>query len=101
LHARVANTALTAEVRRRTGVRVSDLGPMRAARREPLLGLGLRDRRFGWPLELLLLAGAAGWRVSEVTVAYHERIGRSKVTGTIRGSGRATGDMLRVLAGRV
>src|ERR671914_949625 len=63
LHARVANAALAFELRRRAGVRLTDLGPMRAARREPLLGLGLRDRRFGWPLEMVVLAAAAGWRI--------------------------------------
>src|SRR5918992_24752 len=50
--------------------------------REPLLGLGLRDRRFGWPLEMVVLAAAAGWRIEEVAVSYLPRAGRSKVTGT-------------------
>jgi hypothetical protein len=89
---------LAAEIRRRTGARVSDLGPVRAARRESLRALGLRDRRCGWPLELVLRAGAAGWRIREVPVTYRARIGRSKVTGTVRGTVRATRDMLRVLA---
>jgi hypothetical protein len=97
-HARVANAVLAAEVRRRTGARLSDLGPMRAARRESLLALALRDRRSGWPLELALRAGAAGWRIREVPVTYRERIGRSKVTGTVRGTARAVQDMVRVLA---
>jgi glycosyltransferase involved in cell wall biosynthesis len=97
-HARVANVVLAAEVRRRTGARLSDLGAMRAARRESLLALDLRDRRSGWPLELALRAGAAGWRIREVPVTYRARIGRSKVTGTVRGTARAVQDMLRVLA---
>jgi glycosyltransferase involved in cell wall biosynthesis len=97
-HARIANAVLAAEIRRRTGARVSDLGPVRAARRESLRALGLRDRRCGWPLELVLRAGAAGWRIREVPVTYRARIGRSKVTGTVRGTVRATRDMLRVLA---
>ena len=58
LHARAANALLAAELRRRTGVPLRDLGPMRAARREPLLALGMRDRRFGWPLEMVLRAAA-------------------------------------------
>ena len=61
LHGRLANRALAFELRRRCGVRLTDLGPMRAARREPLLALGLRDRRFGWPLEMVVRAAAAGW----------------------------------------
>ena len=97
LHARVANRALALELRRRTGVRLTDLGPMRAARREPLLALGLRDRRFGWPLEMVVLAAAAGWEIREVPVSHLPRRGRSKVTGTVRGTVRAVRDMAAVL----
>jgi glycosyltransferase involved in cell wall biosynthesis len=97
LHARMANRVLAWELRRRTGVRLHDLGPMRAARREALLGLGIRDRRFGWPLEMVLRADADGWRIREVTVDYAPRIGRSKVTGTVVGTARAVRDMARVL----
>src|SRR3954470_16867962 len=79
LHARLANRALTAELRRRTGVALRDLGPMRAARREALLGLGIEDRRFGWPLEMVVRAAAAGWAIEERPVAYLPRQGRSKV----------------------
>jgi hypothetical protein len=84
---------LCVELRRRTGVHLSDLGPMRAARRRALLDLGIVDRRFGWPLEMVLRAGAAGWRVNEVPVTYRRRVGRSKVTGTLRGTVRAARDM--------
>src|SRR6476619_2490022 len=59
VHARLANRALAYELRRRTGRPLTDLGPMRAARRGPLLELGLRDRRFGWPLEMVLRAAQA------------------------------------------
>jgi hypothetical protein len=93
LHARLANRALGVELRRRTGLPLTDLGPMRAARREPLLALGIQDRRFGWPLEMVLRAARDGWRVAEVPVAYRARAGRSKVTGTVRGSARALRDM--------
>jgi hypothetical protein len=96
-HARLANRVLAAELRRRTGARLTDLGPMRAARREELLALGIRDRRFGWPLEMVLRAASAGWTLTEVVVAYHPRAGRSKVTGTIRGSARAVRDMAALL----
>jgi len=97
LHARLANRLLTLELRRRTQLALRDLGPMRAARREPLLALGIADRRFGWPLEMVLLAQRAGWRIEEVPVAYLARSGRSKVTGTARGTARAVADMGRVL----
>jgi glycosyltransferase involved in cell wall biosynthesis len=97
LHARLANRALALELRRRTGARLTDLGPMRAARRDGLLGLGIQDRRFGWPLEMVLRAGAAGWRIKEVPVSHHPRAGRSKVTGTVRGTVRAVRDMASAL----
>ena len=93
VHARIANRLLALELRRRTGLRLRDLGPMRATRRVPLLGLGIADRRFGWPLEMVLLAHRAGWRISEVPVPYLARSGRSKVTGTARGTARAVADM--------
>lgn len=97
-HARLANRALALEIRRRFGVRLRDLGPMRAARRKDLLGLGIRDRRSGWPLEMVLRAARRHWRIREVPVVYRSRAGgRSKVTGTFGGTLRATADMTRVL----
>lgn len=97
IHARVANRVLAFELRRRTGRPLADLGPMRAARRRQLLDLGLVDRRFGWPLEMVLRAAAAGWRIEEVDVAYEPRVGRSKVTGTVKGTLRAVRDMAGVM----
>lgn len=97
VHARVANAALAWELRRRTGLALSDLGPMRAASRHQLLALGIQDRRFGWPLEMVLRASAAGWRLVEVPVAYRARTGRSKVTGTVAGTLRTVADMTRAL----
>lgn len=98
IHARLANAVLSREVRRRTGYRLADLGPMRAVRRQALLGLGLVDQRFGYPLEMVTRAAAAGWRVEEVPVRYYPRTGRSKVTGTALGTLHAVRDMRRVLA---
>jgi glycosyltransferase involved in cell wall biosynthesis len=97
-HARVANLALAAMMSRRTGIRLHDLGPMRAARREDLLALGLTDRRFGYPLEMVVAAIDAGWRLTERDVDYLPRTGRSKVTGTLRGTVRTVRDMRAVLA---
>src|SRR5580693_6177226 len=98
VHARVANKVLAAELRRRTGVRLRDLGPMRCARRAQLLGLGLSDRRFGYPLEMVMAAANADWRIDEVDIPYLPRSGRSKVTGTVSGTVRTVRDMRRVLA---
>jgi glycosyltransferase involved in cell wall biosynthesis len=96
-HARVANLALGAALRARHHVRVRDIGPMRAANREALLGLGLVDRRSGWPLEMVVRAAQHGWRIVEVDVVYHPRLGRSKVTGTVKGTLRTVRDMAVVL----
>lgn len=98
LHARVANRALAHLMRRATGIDLHDLGPMRAARRQPMIDLDLRDRRSGYPLETVLNAHAAGWRIVEVPVPYSARVGRSKVTGTVRGTITAVRDMSRLLA---
>jgi glycosyltransferase involved in cell wall biosynthesis len=97
LHARLANRALALVLRRRSGIGLTDLGPMRAAPRRALLDLAVRDRRFGYPLEMVLLAAAAGWRVGETEVDYRARSGRSKVTGTAIGTVRAVADMARAL----
>ncbi|WP_084546499.1 glycosyltransferase family 2 protein [Glycomyces arizonensis] len=97
-HSRIANRYLAGRVRRHCGVRATDIGPMRAARREALLGLGITDRRSGWPLEMVLRAGDAGWRIAELPVPYRPRVGRSKVTGTVGGTLRAVKDMRAQLA---
>lgn len=99
-HAQLANRFLAHRVSSAAGLSLHDIGPVRVARRGPLVGLAVRDRRFGYPLETLLRAGAAGWRVVELDVAYHPRVGRSKVTGTLVGTLRAVRDMTAVMAQR-
>lgn len=97
-HLRLANRVLAFELRRRTGARLTDLGPQRCARRAELVELNLSDRRSGYPLEMVLRAGAAGWRIAEVPVPYlARRGGRSKVTGTAMGFARAVRDMAGAL----
>ncbi|GAA2550033.1 glycosyltransferase family 2 protein [Pseudonocardia hydrocarbonoxydans] len=92
-HARAGNLVIAALLRRR-GVPVHDIAPIRVARRQALLDLAVADRAFGYPLELLLRAGAAGWRIAESPVAYRARAGgRSKVSGSVRGTVRAARDM--------
>ncbi|MCL9798084.1 glycosyltransferase family 2 protein [Frankia sp. AgKG'84/4] len=96
-HARLGNAVVAQRLRRR-GVPVRDIGPMRAARRVELLRLPITDRRFGYPLELLLRAAQAGWQIAEIDVDYHRRTGRSKVTGTPLGTARTVRDMTAALA---
>jgi glycosyltransferase involved in cell wall biosynthesis len=99
LHARLGNRAIAAAIRRRADVQLRDLGPMRAARRDGLLALALADRRFGYPLEMVIRAAEAGWQIEERDVPYHPRAaGKSKVTGTVRGTLQTVRDMRRVLA---
>lgn len=97
VHARFANRVLARQVRRRCGLALRDIGPMRAARREGLLRLELNDRRFGWPLEMVVGAAESGWKVIEVDVPYMRRAGKSKVTGTFWGTVRTVRDMRAVL----
>lgn len=97
LHARLGNRALSRMVRRRTGVRLHDLGPLRAARRTALLSLDLTDRRSGYPLQMVVRAADAGWRIDETEVDYLPREGKSKVTGTWLGTWHAVRDMQAVL----
>jgi len=94
---RLANRELARRVLRRTGLSIADLGPMRAARREALLALNVRDRRSGYPAETVVRAADAGWRIVEVSVDYLPRRGRSKVTGSPLGAWRAVRDMSAAL----
>jgi glycosyltransferase involved in cell wall biosynthesis len=98
-HARLGNALVLAWLRRRVGLAVHDIAPMRVARRADLLALDVRDRRFGYPLELFVKAADAGWRVVEHDVAYHPRATgtRSKVSGSVLGTARAAHDFWRVL----
>jgi hypothetical protein len=74
---------------------------MRCAPRERLLELGLRDRAFAWPLEMVLEASAADWTIAETPITYRQRAGgRSKVTGSALGTYRAVRDMSRLLSVR-
>jgi glycosyltransferase involved in cell wall biosynthesis len=98
-HARAGNAAVLWWLRRRTGLAVHDIAPVRVCGREALLTLGVRDRRFGYPVELLVRAQQAGWALHEEDVAYRPRCPgtRSKVSGSLRGTLRAAHDFARVL----
>lgn len=99
-HARLANALVASWLRRTTGFPAHDLAPMRVCRRTDLLDLDVRDRRFGYPLELLRKATRAGWRIGEYDVAYRPRAAgtRSKVSGSVRGTARAARDFWKVRA---
>ena len=96
-HARAANAVIAAMLRGK-GVPVHDIAPIRVAHRKALIDLQIEDRAFGYPLELLIKAGAAGWTLDEVPVPYSRRAGgRSKVSGSVKGTVRAARDMTGLL----
>lgn len=97
--ARLGTVVMSWRLRTRHGLPVHDIAPMRVARRKALLALGVADRRSGYPLELLVRAAAAGWRVVELDVAYGPRTGgKSKVSGSLRGSVIAILDFWKVIS---
>jgi glycosyltransferase involved in cell wall biosynthesis len=98
-HARLGTAAVCWRLRTRYGLPVHDIAPMRVARRDALLRLGLLDRRSGYPVELLVRAAEAGWRVVERDVGYGPRTGgKSKVSGSARGSVVAAVDFWRAIS---
>jgi glycosyltransferase involved in cell wall biosynthesis len=98
-HARLGNQVVCWRLRTRHGIPVHDIAPMRVAHRDALVGLGVEDRRSGYPLELLVRAAAAGWVVSEQDIAYGSRTGgKSKVSGSLRGSFFAVLDFWKVIS---
>jgi glycosyltransferase involved in cell wall biosynthesis len=98
-HARVGTAAVSWRLRTRHRLPVHDIAPMRVARRDALLKLGVEDRRSGYPVELLVRAAAAGWRVVERDVGYGPRTGgKSKVSGSARGSLAAAVDFWRAIS---
>jgi len=98
-HARLGTATVCWRLRRGHGLDVHDIAPMRVARRDALVGLGVADRRSGYPLELLVRAAAAGWRVVELDVGYGPRAGgKSKVSGSVRGSAIAALDFWKALS---
>ncbi|MBX7447345.1 glycosyltransferase family 2 protein [Mycolicibacterium sp. 3033] len=98
-HARLGTAAVCWRLRTRHGLAVHDIAPMRVARRDALLALGVTDRRSGYPLELLVRAAQAGWTVTERDVAYGARTGgTSKVSGSVKGSAIAAWDFWKVIS---
>lgn len=98
LHARLGNALILTGARLLHGARLRDLGPFRAIRRTALHRLTMDDRNWGWTLQMQLRAHHAGLAVREVAVPHRRRRGgRSKVSGSLRGSLRAGMKMLAVL----
>lgn len=88
-HAVFGNWLTACLVRFLYGVRITDLGSFRAIRRADLVALDMRERTYGWPVEMIVKAARRGYRIREVPVTHRKRIGKSKVAGTLMGSLKA------------
>lgn len=85
-HSAFGNRLAAALIKMLYGVRISDLGPFRAARADVLPRLELQENTYGWAVEMILKGALGGFRIVEVPVSYHPRIGKSKISGTVRGT---------------
>jgi glycosyltransferase involved in cell wall biosynthesis len=85
-HSAFGNRLAAAMIRVLYGQRISDLGPFRAARADVLRQLALEEATYGWAVEMILKGALGGFRIVEVPVSYYPRIGKSKISGTLRGT---------------
>jgi glycosyltransferase involved in cell wall biosynthesis len=90
LHGRLGNRFIVFLLRLLYGVDITDIGSFRAIRSQTLFGLKMEQMTYGWPVEMVVKAARKGLRIQSVPVNYRRRIGKSKVTGTIRGTILAT-----------
>ena len=97
-HALFGNWLAAGLITKLYGLRISDLGPFRAARADVLRALQLEETTYGWAVELILKGAIQGFRICEVPVSYHPRIGESKISGTLRGTIGATWFILSRIA---
>lgn len=97
-HQRFGNWLAAWLIRRLYALQVTDLSPFRAVCRQSLLDLEMEEMTYGWPTEMMVKAARSGWRVAEVPVPYRPRLaGRSKISGTLRGTALATYQILTVI----
>jgi glycosyltransferase involved in cell wall biosynthesis len=85
-HAAFGNRLAAAMIGLLYGLKISDLGPFRAGRADVLRALALEETTYGWAVEMILKGALAGFRVVEVPVSYYPRIGKSKISGTLKGT---------------
>ena len=97
-HQRFGNQLAAWLIHRLYGLELTDLSPFRAVGRQSLLSLEMEDMGYGWPTEMIVKAARKGWQVVEIPVRYHPRIGgRSKISGTVRGTVLATHHILKTI----
>ena len=85
-HQSFGNRLAAGLIRLLYGVKISDLGPFRAGRADVLRALALEEATYGWAVEMIVKGAIAGFRIVEVPVSYHPRIGKSKISGTVKGT---------------
>ena len=85
-HGRLGNRLIVLLLRLLYRVNITDLGSFRAIRTQTLLDINMEQMTYGWPVEMVVKAAKKGWRVISVPVVYRRRLGKSKVSGTVRGS---------------
>lgn len=85
-HQSFGNRLASGLIRRLYGVKISDLGPFRAGRADVLRALTLQETTYGWAVEMILKGAIAGFRIEEVSVSYYPRMGKSKISGTVKGT---------------
>jgi glycosyltransferase involved in cell wall biosynthesis len=85
-HQAFGNRLAAGLIRLLYGLEITDLGPFRAGRAEVLRALALEETTYGWAVEMILKGTLAGYRVVEVPVSYYPRIGKSKISGTLKGT---------------
>jgi glycosyltransferase involved in cell wall biosynthesis len=98
-HALFGNWLAASLISNLYGVKISDLGPFRAARAGVLRAIELEETTYGWAVELIIKGAIQGFRIAEVPVSYHPRIGQAKISGTLRGTIGATWFILSRIAG--
>jgi len=97
-HQAFGNRLAAGLIRLLYGVKISDLGPFRAGRADILRGLELRENTYGWAVEMIVKGAIAGFRIVEVPVSYYPRIGKSKISGTLKGTAGAAWFILSLIA---
>jgi len=85
-HQSFGNRLAAGLIRLLYGVKISDLGPFRAGRADMLRALALEETTYGWAVEMIVKGAIAGFRIVEVSVSYYPRIGKSKISGTVKGT---------------
>ena len=90
LHGRLGNRFIVFLLRLLYGVNITDIGSFRAIKSQTLFGLRMEQMTYGWPVEMVVKAARKGLRIQSVPINYRRRIGKSKVTGTLRGTILAT-----------